>query len=72
MLGGDDADTQTRLSTMADEALRRTVPGQLPPGAFLTSGAGRSAFGIATRDDDRAILAVTGGPPYPRRTIPIA
>ena len=37
-LGGSDANTQMRLSTMAAEALRRTAPGQPPPGAFLLAG----------------------------------
>ena len=38
VLGGNDADAQTRLSTMAGEALGRTRRGQRPPVAFVTSG----------------------------------
>lgn len=69
VLGGDDANTQTRLSTMAGEALRRTRPGQAPPGAFLMTGErptvvlaapirqpGGGMGGIAVGELDRAWL----------------
>jgi signal transduction histidine kinase/HAMP domain-containing protein len=69
VLGGDNADTQTRLSALANEALGRTAPGVMPPGVFLSSDrrpsvvltapirqADRGLGGIAVGELDRSWL----------------